>query len=349
MFVQVYHTNHNTTDTAYSGPPSKGARKPTAPGFRVASTPHRKNRFTSCKKGPRRDSQPGRGGFYPVMCTPTGAPSRRVFSIHCGAVPCDGSAKHPATVPGRWWLVGVHSATAPRFPGTVKKHGYTPTHCSCTGVPVPRGFRFRVVATQQTNRGCVLRWVLSGCGSRFPGFHSVPRGRQCYTVSTVSRWLVGGVSYSHDARRGFPVGVNRSRFRFGSGAVGSVASGSRFPVPLCGVLMVCFCTGAGRLVSTFLQWTKTTNTLKYTTVQVAFSVGRCDSGNHGNPRRVVISARVFLYGFVPAVCCLASDTQRGKKASFVYTFYCVPVDGCHSRLKVFPGFCVGVSCAVSQA
>lgn len=140
MFVQVYHTNHNTTDTAYSGPPSKGARKPTAPGFRVASTPHRKNRFTSCKKGPRRDSQPGRGGFYPVMCTPTGAPSRRVFSIHCGAVPCDGSAKHPATVPGRWWLVGVHSATAPRFPGTVKNTG---THLHVVVAP---GFRCRAVS-----------------------------------------------------------------------------------------------------------------------------------------------------------------------------------------------------------
>lgn len=95
VFVQVYHTNHNTTDTAYNGPPSKGARTPTAPGFRVASTPHEKTIVQVAKKGRAGIVNRGGAGFNPLCVRPPGNHPGGAFSIHCGAVPYNGPAKTP--------------------------------------------------------------------------------------------------------------------------------------------------------------------------------------------------------------------------------------------------------------
>ena len=67
--------------------------------------------------------------------------------------------------------------TAPRFPGTEKRHGHTKTHCSYTGEPGVVVLSFLVVATQRRAKkrvlvGFVRLWF------PVPGFHGVPRGRQ---------------------------------------------------------------------------------------------------------------------------------------------------------------------------
>lgn len=108
--------------------------------------------------------------------------------------------------------------TAPRFPGTEKRHGHTETHCSCTGFPVSW---FCLLALWQHSTGVKsgFWWVLSGRSSRVSGFHGVPRGwRNYYSVDGVPVLVDGATQHTT------PGGGSRwvsivPRFRLVPGAV----------------------------------------------------------------------------------------------------------------------------------
>lgn len=167
MLVQVYHTNHKTTDTAYYNPTCKSGADTNRAGVSGGTHQPEKNCCTSCKNGPRRDSQPGRGRCVTAyVYTNRGTtPAGVVNPLWQG-----GAVLVPPTAPGHsppvWWLVAmVHSTPRPGSRER-KKDTDTQKHIVVSPGSRCRGFVSSHCGNTATGQKCRFWWVLSGCGSR---------------------------------------------------------------------------------------------------------------------------------------------------------------------------------------
>ena len=186
--IQVYHTNHKTTETAYNGLACKSGADTNRAGVPGGTHQPEKTVVQVERRGRAGIVNRGGGGVLPLMFTPTGEPLRRVLSIHCGgAGPCWFPPIAPEHSFPAWWLVVmVHSTPRPGSRER-KKDTDTQKHIVVTpGNPVSWFCLFSLWQHSDEQKSGFW-WVLSGYGSRFPGSTVCPVGGKTSTVSTVPR------------------------------------------------------------------------------------------------------------------------------------------------------------------